>query len=205
MKGTGILYTISAPSGAGKTSLVSALTAKRDDLRVSVSHTTRKMRPGETDGINYHFATEDEFNDMLSRAEFLEHARVFGNLYGTSQVWVEQQLASGTDVILEIDWQGAAQVKQLMPDTQSIFILPPSRQTLLERLNSRGQDDASVIDGRMAQAVEEMSHYIQSDYIIVNDVFETALAQLEAVIVSQRLSSARQSNALEPLLADLLS
>ena len=125
MTSTGTLYTVSAPSGAGKTSLVAALIQRCQDLRVSVSHTTRGMRPGEEDGVNYHFVSEQQFLDMLERTEFLEHAKVFGNLYGTSRIWVEEQLAAGTDVILEIDWQGALQVKRQLPDTRAIFILPP--------------------------------------------------------------------------------
>ena len=164
----GTLFTISAPSGAGKTSLVSALLDCCDDIRVSVSHTTRPIRPGETDGVNYHFVNEGHFLGMLERTEFLEHARVFGNLYGTSQVWVEQQLAEGIDVILEIDWQGAEQIKRQMPDSQSIFILPPSRAALEQRLTSRGQDDSEVIARRMSEAVEEMSHYVESDFLVIN-------------------------------------
>lgn len=205
MSHTGTLYTVSAPSGAGKTSLVAALLSSSEGIRVSVSHTTRPQRPGEEDGVNYHFVTEQTFLDMLDRAEFLEHARVFGNLYGTSQRWVEEQLAGGTDVILEIDWQGAKQVRQLIPETRAIFILPPSRLTLLQRLTARGQDDSATIDGRMAEAVEEMSHYIESDYLVINDDFEQALAQLQAIVSSQRLTTERQRQQLTPLLNDLLS
>ncbi len=205
MRGTGTLYTISAPSGAGKTSLVAALTEGEQGIRVSVSHTTRPIRPGEQDGLNYHFVSEAEFGAMLEASAFLEHARVFGNLYGTSQAWVEAQLTSGMDVILEIDWQGAQQVKHLIPETQAIFILPPSRPILAERLTSRGQDEQSVIDGRMAQAVEEMSHYIQSDFLVVNNDFELALAELRAIITSQRLRTRRQSAELAPLLQELLA
>jgi guanylate kinase len=142
---------------------------------------------------------------MLAREEFLEHARVFGNLYGTSRVWVERELHSGTDVILEIDWQGARQVKRLLPDTCAIFIMPPSRETLEQRLNTRGQDDAGVIAGRMAEAVEEMSHYPDGDYLVVNDDFQQALDELQAIIVSQRLRTRRQQQALKPLLRDLLA
>ena len=140
MTSTGTLYTVSAPSGAGKTSLVNALIKRCGGLQVSVSHTTRPMRPAEKEGVNYHFVSENVFVDMLNRAEFLEHAQVFGNLYGTSRIWLEKQLERGFDVILEIDWQGARQVKLLLPETQSIFILPPSRQALQERLSLRGQD-----------------------------------------------------------------
>ncbi|MFO7552297.1 MAG: guanylate kinase [Haliea sp.] len=204
MSGTGTLYTVSAPSGAGKTSLVNALIARCNQLRVSVSHTTRPQRPGEQDGVNYHFVDEAAFLGMLEQAAFLEHARVFGNLYGTSQAWVEEQLAAGTDVILEIDWQGAEQVKRLLPATRAIFILPPSRQALEQRLTGRGQDDPDIIASRMAQAVEEMSHYIQSDFLVVNNDFEQALAELEAIVVCQRLQTTRQQDVLTDLLRDLL-
>jgi guanylate kinase len=205
MSHEGTLYTVSAPSGAGKTSLVAALIERCEGIRVSVSHTTRPMRPGETDGVNYHFIDETKFEGMLERTEFLEHARVFGNLYGTSRLGVEQELAGGTDVILEIDWQGARQVKELLPMTCSIFIMPPSRATLEQRLQSRGQDDADVIARRMAEAVEEMSHYEDGDYLVVNDDFDTALDQLEAIIVSQRLRTVRQKQGIADLLDDLLS
>jgi guanylate kinase len=205
MSHTGTLYTVSAPSGAGKTSLVAALVERCDGIRVSVSHTTRPIRPGEADGVNYHFVEEKAFNGMLDRSEFLEHARVFGNLYGTSRLWVEQELSDGTDVILEIDWQGARQVRAQLPDTCGIFIVPPSRATLEQRLQSRGQDDAAVIAGRMAQAVEEMSHYEDGDYLVVNDDFAVALDQLEAIVVSQRLRTMRQKQAMTDLLQDLLA
>lgn len=204
MSHTGTLYTISAPSGAGKTSLVNALVDGTGDLRVSVSHTTRAKRPGETDGVDYHFVSETDFLTMLERAEFLEHANVFGNLYGTSQRWVEKQLAGGTDVILEIDWQGAAQVKRLLPEARSIFILPPSRPALLERLTARGQDDAETIGSRMAKAVEEMSHYVESDFLVVNDEFDKALLGLQAIVQCHRLATNKQREALAPLLSTLL-
>ncbi|MBE9538609.1 MAG: guanylate kinase [Proteobacteria bacterium] len=204
MSSTGTLFTVSAPSGAGKTSLVSALVESCDKLRVSVSHTTRPQRPGEEDGTNYHFVSESSFLEMLEQAAFLEHARVFGNLYGTSQPWVEQQLAAGTDVILEIDWQGAQQVKHLLPGSCSIFILPPSRVTLQQRLTSRGQDDAAVIDGRMSEATQEMSHYGESDYLVVNDVFEQAHRDLQAIIASHRLRTDKQTQTHTDLLHALL-
>ena len=205
MSSTGTLFTVSAPSGAGKTSLVNALIRRNRELRVSVSHTTRPRRPGETDGVDYHFVDGETFQAMLGRAEFLEHAQVFGNLYGTSQKWVEQQLREGIDVILEIDWQGAQQVKQLMPLTQAIFILPPSRATLKQRLTARGQDDNAIIAARMAEAVEEMSHYVEGDYLVVNQDFDTALAELQAIISCQRLRTSRQQVELAQLLQDLLS
>jgi guanylate kinase len=165
----GKLYLISAPSGAGKTSLVTSLIESAQDnhehkLCVSISHTTRTIRSGEQDGINYHFINPEQFAEMRSQGDFLEHAEVFGNSYGTSRSWVESQLATGWDVILEIDWQGALQVQKLMPDAISIFILPPSLAALKERLTLRGQDDAATIESRMNQAVSEMSHYEQALY-----------------------------------------
>ena len=205
MSSTGTLYTVSAPSGAGKTSLVNALIQRCSGLRVSVSHTTRPMRPGEEDGVNYHFIDGEIFRDMLAQGQFLEHAQGFGNLYGTSRTWVEQQLDAGTDVILEIDWQGAQQVKLLLPKTQAIFILPPSRATLEQRLTARGQDDSAIIAARMAEAVEEMSHYVQGDYLVVNQDFDEALAQLQSIVTCQRLRTSRQKVELEQLLRDLLN
>ena len=201
----GTLYTVSAPSGAGKTSLVAALIQRNPSLTVSVSHTTRPMRPGEQDGVNYHFVERDTFLAMLERAEFLEHAEVFGNLYGTSQLWVEERLAEGVDVILEIDWQGARQVKRLMSDTRAIFILPPSRETLRERLTSRGQDDDAVIRKRMAQAEQEMSHYIESDFLVLNLEFDHALAELQAIVDCHRLRTSEQAHRLSATLQDLLN
>lgn len=200
---TGILFIISAPSGAGKTSLVSELLVRMDNIKASISHTTRDRRPGEEDGINYHFVSKEAFVSMLEQNAFLEHAEVFGNYYGTSQQWVEETLAAGEDVILEIDWQGAAQVRQLFDDSTSIFILPPSKQALRERLDNRGQDDSAVIEKRIAAATEEMSHYIEADYMVVNDDFEVALNQLMAIVSAQhcRLPVSGQ----EKLLADLLS
>ena len=204
MTSTGTLYTVSAPSGAGKTSLVNALIERCGGLQVSVSHTTRPMRPAEKEGVNYHFVSENVFVDMLNRAEFLEHAQVFGNLYGTSRIWLEKQLERGFDVILEIDWQGARQVKLLLPETQSIFILPPSRQALQERLSLRGQDDLSVIEGRMNAAVAEMSHYVESDFLVVNKDFDQALDELQSIVASQRLRTARQQEILPSMLQNLL-
>ena len=202
---TGSLYTISAPSGAGKTSLVNALINSLNNLQVSISHTTRDRRPGEEDGINYHFVDHATFDNMIEQQAFLEHAKVFGNAYGTSKEWVENTLDQGTDVILEIDWQGAAQVATLKSETISIFILPPSPSALRERLTNRGQDDDTVIDGRMSEAVSEMSHYPEADYVIINDDFDTALEDLKAIFRSQRLTQARQQQRHQQLLADLLS
>lgn len=203
--GPGCLYIVSAPSGAGKTSLVNALVQNLDGVRVSVSHTTRPPRAGEQEGVNYHFVSTAEFERMLGEGAFLESAEVFGNRYGTSQHWVEQTLAAGTDVILEIDWQGGRQVRKLMPAATTIFILPPSRAALEERLTRRGQDDAAVIAGRMAQAVAEMSHYGEADFLVINDDFATALAELRAILIAQRLRLSRQALRHQTLLADLLS
>lgn len=201
----GTLFTVSAPSGAGKTSLVRALVEHEPQLMVSVSHTTRAMRPGEEDGVNYHFCDRPAFEVMLGDGDFLEHAEVFGNLYGTSRRFVEEQLAADRDVILEIDWQGAAQVKKLMPDTCAIFILPPAKEALEERLSERGQDDDATIRKRMDAAVSEMSHYPDADYLVINDVFDQALIELRAVILAQRLAvgnqARRHSNQLQALLA----
>ncbi len=199
------LYTISAPSGAGKTSLVAALLQRDAMVRVSVSHTTRSKRSGEQDGVNYHFVSQQQFQAKLAAGGFLEHAEVFGNWYGTSQEWVEQTLQSGTDVILEIDWQGAQQVRKLMPDTVAIFILPPSRQTLATRLRGRGQDDESTIATRMAQAQSEMSHYAEADYLVINDEFDVALDELTAIFRAQRLKLARQSQRFSNLISELLA
>jgi len=202
---TGTLFTISAPSGAGKTSLVEALVARVPALTVSVSHTTRPQRRGEVDGVNYHFVEPAAFQAMLGEGAFLEHAEVFGNCYGTSQAWVQERLSAGTDVILEIDWQGAQQVKRLMPETCSIFILPPSRETLHERLTARGQDDPDTIARRMDQAVAEMSHYVEYDYLVFNDDFERALDELAAIVVSCRLRTRAQGERHADTLARLLA
>lgn len=201
---SGQLYVVSAPSGAGKTSLVKALVEANADLAVSVSHTTRPKRPGEVDGINYHFVSVAEFNDLKQQGGFFEWAQVFDNFYGTSKQGVIKQLNQGTDVILEIDWQGAAQVKQNMPDAVTIFILPPSTAALRERLTGRGQDDSSVIERRMQSARDEISHYGEADYVVLNDRFETALIDLQAIIKSQRLSQRHQSMRLTSVINDLL-
>ena len=201
----GTLYTISAPSGAGKTSLVNALLEHCDDICVSVSHTTRPKRPGERDGVNYHFVDKASFMAMVNESAFLEHAQVFNNYYGTSRNWVESVLASGKDVVLEIDWQGATQIRRLLPDCVGIFILPPSLKTLEERLTGRGQDDPAVIRHRLAEAQEEMSHYVEADYLVINDNFDVALAELKSIVVSQRLKLAHQQQRNSNLLKDLLS
>lgn len=201
----GKLYIISAPSGAGKTSLVKQLRAEMDKLAVSVSHTTRAMRSGETNGVDYFFVGVDRFKDMIDKQAFLEHAQVFDNFYGTAQQTVEDHLALGLDVILEIDWQGAQQVRKMLPDSQSIFILPPSIAILRQRLKNRGQDDETIIERRMRDAVTEMSHYPEFDYLIVNDDFSLALNQLKSIITANRLQQSRQQQTLAPLLQDLLN
>jgi guanylate kinase len=202
---TGKLYIISAPSGAGKTSLVKQLRAETSDLAVSVSHTTRAMRPGETDAVDYFFVAVEQFKTMIAEQAFLEHAQVFDNFYGTAQQTVETNLAQGLDVILEIDWQGAAQVKRMLPDCVSIFILPPSIEILRQRLQNRGQDNEEIIARRMRDAVTEMSHYPEFDYLIVNDDFNLALNQLKSIIIANRLQQKRQQTLLAPLLNDLLN
>jgi guanylate kinase len=201
---SGTLYIISAPSGAGKTSLVAALLEDADNLKVSVSHTTRKMRPGEEDGVHYHFVDAATFQRMVDEDLFLESAQVFDNFYGTSRQWVEEQLGSGIDVLLEIDWQGARRVRAAFPDALSIFILPPSRETLRERLGSRGQDSDEVIERRMTEAVREMIHYEEFDYLVVNDDFAVAKADLQAILRARRLSRDIQQPLLETLLQELL-
>ena len=201
----GTLFTISAPSGAGKTSLVNALLQQGNDplLCVSVSHTTRPARPGEVDGKNYHFVSPAHFLQMRDRGEFLESAEVFGNLYGTSRPWVQAQLDQGLDVILEIDWQGANQVRKVMSPCKSIFILPPSLQTLLQRLTSRGQDDQATINRRMRQASAEISHYVDADYLVINQDFATALADLQSIFRAARLEQGQQQLNNAALLRDL--
>ena len=199
----GTLFIISAPSGAGKTSLVAEILGRMDNIQASVSHTTRACRPGEVDGVNYHFVSQDQFASMVADNAFFEHAEVFGNYYGTSEQWVRDTLKGGTDVILEIDWQGAKQVRTKFPQSQGIFILPPSKQALRERLDGRGQDNAEVIERRIAAATEEMSHYVEADYLVVNDDFDTARQQLEAIITAQRCKMPVERH--EKLLLDLLS
>ncbi|MDF1780767.1 MAG: guanylate kinase [Alcanivoracaceae bacterium] len=201
----GTLFIISAPSGAGKTSLVAAVVERVKDLRISVSHTTRGQRPGEVEGHNYHFVDREHFQAKVDAGRFLEHAEVFGNLYGTSADWVSDTLKAGEDVVLEIDWQGAQQVRRLMPQAVSIFILPPSLEILAQRLRGRGSDDEDVIAKRLSGAREEMSHYPEFDYLIVNDDFQRALADLRAVVYASRLMQARQQKRLETQLEALLS
>lgn len=201
---TGTLYIISAPSGAGKTSLVKALVDTIPGLSISVSHTTRPRRDGEVDGVDYHFVDAEAFEAMVAAGEFLEHARVFGNAYGTARSSVEEQLDAGTDVILEIDWQGAQQVRAALPDAVSVFILPPSRRELERRLRARGKDSEDVIARRLREAQSEMSHYHEYDYLVVNDAFGHAVEELVAVARARRLRLAAQQERLGDTLQDLL-
>lgn len=202
----GLLIVVSAPSGAGKTSLVRAVLAQDAGLKVSVSHTTRAMRPGETDGVNYHFVSHATFAGMIAEDAFIEHAEVFGQRYGTSRRALSDALAAGEDVVLEIDWQGAVQVRAAFPEhIASVFIVPPSIATLESRLTARGQDEADTIRRRMDEARSQMSHYKDYDYLIVNDDFETAVRELAAITTTERLRRSRQAVRHERLLASLLT
>ncbi len=200
----GSLYIVSAPSGAGKTSLVGKLIELDSRIRVSVSSTTRAIRPGEENGVNYHFLSIEDFEAKILQGDFLEHAQVFDNFYGTSQSSVEDQLQSGKDVILEIDWQGAQQVRELMPNAISIFILPPSLKELKRRLTGRGTDSDEIIERRMADAVSEISHYNEFDYIVINNNFDIALKELHSIFGSGRLTQARQVEAHNSLIQAML-
>ncbi|UCB56263.1 MAG: guanylate kinase [Thiotrichales bacterium] len=200
----GTLYIISAPSGAGKTSLVRAIVETLPNVVVSVSHTTRKMRVGEVDGRDYHFVDSQQFQAMVDNGDFLEYASVFGNSYGTSRQHIQEQLDSGNDVILEIDWQGARQIRQLMSACRSIFIVPPSIPALRERLQGREQDSDDVIESRMREAVSEMTHYPEFDYIVINDDFEQARDELAAIFVCHRMRLDSQQQNHAELLAGLL-
>ena len=203
----GTLFIVSAPSGAGKSSLIHALlkTQPLYDTQVSISHTTRGMRPGENHGEHYYFVSHDEFRGMISEDAFLEHAEVFGNYYGTSRTAIEQVLSTGVDVFLDIDWQGAQQIRQKMPLARSIFVLPPSKDELDRRLRGRGQDSEEVIAKRMAQAVAEMSHYAEYDYLIVNDDFDLAMSDLKTIIRAERLRMGRQKSRHDALISKLLA
>ena len=200
----GRLFVISAPSGAGKTSLVKKLLEDDPQLQLSISHTTRKRRPTEAEGREYHFVSAAQFTQLEARGEFLEHARVFDNLYGTARVFVEQQLQAGRDVLLEIDWQGARQVRAHMPQCVSVFILPPSRQALAQRLARRATDTAEVIARRLADAASDMSHYREFDYVVVNDDFAQAVADLKRIIEGRGEDLRSDRPQLAPLLAELL-
>lgn len=205
--GLGTLYILSAPSGAGKSSLIQALLefSPSYTTKVSVSHTTRAIRPGEKDGQHYHFISKDDFENDIKKNVFLEYAEVFGNYYGTSRVWIEDNLKKGIDIFLDIDWQGAQQIRKQMPNTKSIFILPPSKGELRRRLITRGQDSQEVIDKRMQEAYSEMSHYNEYDFVIVNDDFDTALLDLKSILRSQRLIKTKQQQKYAGLLQSLLA
>ena len=190
---TGNLLTVSAPSGAGKTTLVRALIERRKHLSVSVSHTTRPMRPGEVDGVNYHFISEEAFHAAEASGEFFEWAEVFGHFYGTAKTEVAARRAAGNDVILEIDWQGARQVKAVCPESCCIFVLPPSISDLQARLTKRGQDTPTTIKQRMDEAQSEMAHWQDADYLVLNDDFERALTELTTITDSLRLTLDYQS------------
>lgn len=206
MNSKGKLFVISAPSGAGKTSLVKALLERHSSLSVAISHTTRKRRNSEVDGVNYHFVSEDEFKRMIDEQAFVESALVFGNYYGSSKEEIDRQLGQGLDLILEIDWQGAEQIREQRPDCISIFILPPSLPALRQRLQGRGLDDEETIDRRTKEAINELSHYQEFDFLVVNDEFDEALEDLTEIIRSQpeSLGTGTQSQRLKPLLDELL-
>ncbi|TAJ81208.1 MAG: guanylate kinase [Gallionellaceae bacterium] len=189
---SGNLFIVSAPSGAGKTSLVTALLDINKQIDLSVSYTTRAPRPGETDGVDYHFVTREKFTQMAQHGDFLESAEVYGNLYGTSQSWISQENGKGRDVLLEIDWQGAAQVRNKFPDSIGIFILPPSLAALESRLTGRKQDSAEIITQRLQAAREDISHVAEFDYVIINDKLDEALQQLNAVVIAAGLRRNRQ-------------
>jgi guanylate kinase len=202
---SGSLYIVSAPSGAGKSSLVKALLAQDAGIRLSVSYTSRAPRPGEVDGVHYHFVTREDFLARLERGEFLESAEVYGNFYGTSQTWIDTMIRGGEDILLEIDWQGAGQVRRLMPEAIGIFILPPSLDALESRLRGRGQDDDEVIARRLAAARDDIEHAFEYEYLIVNDSFEVALDDLKAIVRARRAGIQGQMHRLAPLIASLLS
>lgn len=200
----GNLYIVSAPSGAGKTSLLKALTTKDDGISTSISTTTRLIRKGEVNGVDYHFVSIEDFHELIQQGDFLEHAEVFGNFYGTSENRLNEALNLGNDLVLEIDWQGAQQIREQLPDAISIFILPPSRDELARRLTGRGQDNPEIIEKRMSSAIEEISHYNEYDFLIINDDFDIALNDLESIIKAHRLVQTKQTTANQQLISDLL-
>lgn len=198
------LYIVASPSGGGKSSLIAALLERDDSVRLSISHTTRRQRPGEEDGVHYHFVGTAEFEDLVRQGAFLEHARVFDNRYGTGRAAVEKQLADGFDVLLDIDWQGARQVRQSFPSARGIFILPPSMKELRDRLSSRGQDDAATIARRMRDARAEISHWDEFEYLVINDDFDMALDDLRAIIHTGNPVRSGQDERMRQILADFL-
>ena len=202
---SGLLFVVSAASGTGKTSLVKALLDRITNLHVSVSHTTRGQRPGELDGVHYHFTEKDSFLALVEQGGFIEYAEVFGNYYGTAQATVKEQLAKGHDVLLEIDWQGAQQVRKLFPDSKQIFILPPSQFDLRQRLSNRGTDSVEVIERRLGCAVEDMQQYVNFDYVIINDDFNKALHDLESVIIANRLVITQQASRHQKMISELIT
>ena len=202
---SGLLFVVSAASGTGKTSLVKALLERVNNLHVSVSHTTRGQRPGELDGVHYHFSTKEDFLASVQDGGFIEYAEVFGNYYGTAQRTVKEQLAKGHDVLLEIDWQGAEQVRKLFPESKQIFILPPSQFDLRQRLSNRGTDSVEVIEHRLSCAVEDMQQYVNFDFVIINDDFNNALHDLEAVIIANRLALKQQAERHQDLIQKLIT
>ncbi|MGE5624873.1 MAG: guanylate kinase [Bacillota bacterium] len=201
----GRLFLMTAPSGAGKTSLVKALLQDHPNLKFSISYTTRKQRPNEVHGRDYYFVNKTEFKRMVAAGDFLEHAQVFDNYYGTSRKTVEAEMAAGRDVLLEIDWQGAQQVRKLIPEAVSIFILPPSRAELERRLKARGTDDATVIARRLKDAVSDMSHWSEFDYVVVNDQFEAAVTELAAIVAGRGGALSADRPALKPIVKALLA
>ena len=201
----GSLFIISAPSGAGKTSLVKALLQRCDDLSVSISHTTRAPRAGEVDGKDYYFVDEPQFRKMINDNQFLEYARVFDNYYGTSRQRIEEDLKSGHNIILEIDWQGARQVKSLLRSAVGIFVLPPGYDVLRERLDNRDTDNSETVEYRMQQAREEISHYKEYDYVVINDDFDDAVSELTAIITATNLGSCRQSAYYEEFVGQMMA
>ncbi|WP_028388273.1 guanylate kinase [Legionella fairfieldensis] len=202
---SGNLIIVAAPSGGGKTSLVKQLVNSLANIEISISHTTRKIRPGEKEGIDYFFINEAQFLEMIKANAFIEHAQVFNHHYGTSVTQIKTRLQAGMDVVLDIDWQGAQQIREIFPDSVSVFILPPSLAVLKQRLMNRGQDDEEVIGKRMKQAQAELSHYAEFDYLIVNDEFNKAALELQTIVVANRLRSARQMITQRKLLSFLLT
>ena len=200
---SGDLFIVSAPSGAGKTSVVKTLLLGTTNIALSVSYTTRQPRPAETDGKDYHFVSRETFLEMAQRGDFLESAEVYGNLYGTSQSWIREEIAKGRDILLEIDWQGAAQVRRVFPDCIGIFILPPSLQALETRLRGRGQDSDEVIARRMQAACDDIAHVAEFDYVIINDKLDDAVQQLNAIVIAAGLRRDRQLTRRQDLINQL--